>query len=423
MADPAPSERGTRGALLDVASYDIVLDLTSGADIFSSRTEVRFCCRREGAAVVADLHAVNVRRAVLNDTELVVDDLQTEGGLRLPGLGRVNTLTVEADFPYARVGKGLNRVAADDSPVVYSWANNGGASRIFCCFDEPDLRAPTRLAVHAPAGLTCRANAPVVARPAEGEQGQWRFAATPPLAPYLLAFYAGPDRHTVSDTAIDGDPPIPLTLFSPRGSVRSSQTELIVELVRRTLGFYQHALSPYPHPKCDLVFLPSLPALAFSAPGLTLLQDRLLDADQPRPILYLACTLAHELAHAWIGGLVDLRHRQDMWLQEALATYLSRTALHDTQPGSTPWDPDTATQLPDHGYAADAAHLRQLEEMIGRSAVMAGLRAVMTRHAYNTITIDDLLRSWSQSSRQDLRPWAARTILPSARNPDGGTSA
>jgi aminopeptidase N len=101
-----------------------------------------------------------------------------------------------------------------------------------------------------------------------------------------------------------------------------------------------------------------------------------------------------------------------MWLQEALATYTSRTALEETQPGSTPWAPDTSASLPDHAYAKNAAKLRQLEELIGRPALMNGLAALMRRHSHATINRDDLVRSWSQSSGVDLRSWAAETLMP-----------
>lgn len=113
-----------------------------------------------------------------------------------------------------------------------------------------------------------------------------------------------------------------------------------------------------------------------------------------------------------MGGLVDMRNDRDMWLQEALATYLSRTALSETQPGSAPWSATTSPSLPDYAYANDAAALCQLEELIGRPAVMSGLGSLMNHHAHRAITIDDLARSWSHTSGRDLRRWATETLIP-----------
>jgi hypothetical protein len=44
-----------RSSIIDVVSYDLLLDLTVGAKTFWSRTELSFCCRREGARAFADL--------------------------------------------------------------------------------------------------------------------------------------------------------------------------------------------------------------------------------------------------------------------------------------------------------------------------------------------------------------------------------
>jgi aminopeptidase N len=121
------------------------------------------------------------------------------------------------------------------------------------------------------------------------------------------------------------------------------------------------------------VFVSRFPRLAFPPPGLATLQDQLLKPSENRPALYLGCLLAHELADAWFGGPLDLRREDEMWLQEALATYTSRTALEETQPGSTPWASHTSASLPDHACAENAALLRQLEELIGRPALINGL--------------------------------------------------
>ena len=395
-----------RSSIVDVVSYDLLLDLTVGAETFRSRTELRFRCRREGAGAFADLRPVEVRRVVLNGADVTGRHLHCDGRLELTNLARENTLVVEAEFAYTETGTGLYRFGC-----VYSNANHGGAARIFCCFDQPDLRAPITLAVRAPAGWRCRANSPL----ADSDEGVWRFMPTPPLAPYQFAVCAGPEPVAVLGAVVDGEPPVMLTVWTPAAVGDPLDADLLVELVRRPLRYYADALGiPYPYPKCDLAFVPRFPLLAFSPPGLAVLQDRLLKPSEDRPPLYLACVLAHELAHAWFGGLLDLRDEEEMWLQEALATYISRSALEEIQPGSTPWAPDTSASLPDHAYAGDAALLRRLEELIGRPALMDGLATLMRRYNHATVSRDDLVRSWSQSSGQDLRSWAAETLVPAS---------
>jgi aminopeptidase N len=142
-------------------SYEVVLDLTQGTDTFWSRTRVRFRCRRDGTAAVADLHPVIIRQIALNGTPLSTGGLP-DGRLELPRLAGENTFAVEAEFAWAPAGEGLRRAngPADGSACVYGKTYSAGASRIFCCFDQPDLRAPFTVSVHAPGGWSCRANTP-----------------------------------------------------------------------------------------------------------------------------------------------------------------------------------------------------------------------------------------------------------------------
>jgi aminopeptidase N len=84
---------------------------------------------------------------VLNGADVTGRHLHRDGRLELTNLARENTLVVEAEFAYTETGTGLYRFGC-----VYSNANRGGAARIFCCFDQPDLRAPITLAVRAPTG-------------------------------------------------------------------------------------------------------------------------------------------------------------------------------------------------------------------------------------------------------------------------------
>src|SRR5204862_6614019 len=134
---------------------------------------------------------------------------------------------------------------------------------------------------------------------------------------------------------------------------------------RQPLEYYQRSLGlAYPYGKCDFVFVPGYPGLAFGAPGLVTIKEQVLtEPPQRNPSLYLATVIAHELAHAWFGGLIELQPSEDGWLEEAITSYINRTALEATRPG-----------------ASDAEAIRQLETLIGRQAVINGLGNLLRHH-------------------------------------------
>ena len=136
------------------------------------------------------------------------------------------------------------------------------------------------------------------------------------------------------------------------------------------------------------------------------------------PGLYRAIVIAHELAHAWFGGLIQLQPPADEWLEEAIATYISRTAREETRPGAPPWAEPVSATLPDHAYASDAETIRQMENLIGRRAVLTGLGRLLRQHAHGHATKDDLVQDWSHAARRDLRQYAVDTLNPTAKASD-----
>jgi aminopeptidase N len=410
-----PNGELERSSIMGIVSYDLLVDLTGDARTFTSRAEIRFR-GQPGSAAYADLQAASIGRAELNGTTLDLGTAYQPGRLELPRLAAQNTLIVEAEFGYVSAGAGLHRLTGPGGhSCVYSRAYPGGAPRIYCCFDQPDLRAPFTVAVKAPARWRCLANGPLVSGPADGEAGVWTFAATHPMAPYLSSFCAGPFSGPAFTWERDRRRPVPVSANALPSATARLEAAVSPDLFSSPLAYYERSLdTPYAYGKCDVVFVPGYPGLAFGAPGLVTVKEQVVTGSaKGRPGLYLAIVIAHELAHAWFGGLTEFQPPSVGWLEEAITTYLSRTAIEETHPGATLWEASVSKVLPDHGYARDATTIRQLEGLIGRQALLAGLRDMLHR-PHSSATKDDLIQCWSRAAGHDLREWAAETLVPTA---------
>jgi len=283
---------------------------------------------------------------------------------------------------------------------------------MYCCFDEPDLRAPFTVSVQAPARWACLGNAPVLSRPSDGEAGLWRFAPTPAIPPWLASFCAGCWSGSALSCEQDRGDPLPVTVQAAGSAGARLDHRYLADLLTRPLRYYQRKLGVrYPYGTCDLVFGPISPALAYSATGLIIVQDQVL-ADEP-DALFMATVVAHELAHAWFGGLVTMS-RADAWLDEALTTYISRAAVAQTVPGATPWDGATSAALPDQDYARDAAAIRHLE-------ISSDRRPSWTAWGPGCAVMPTVRRprmTWSGAGHRpadrNLRAWAFETLRPGA---------
>lgn len=402
-------------SIVDMVAYDLLLDLTGDAGTFASRAEISFRCGRAGGSAFADLRAVSVLRAALNGDALDLANGYRPGRLELPRLSAENTLIVEAEFGYGSAGTGLHRHARPDGGgCVYSKAYPGGAPRMYCCFDQADLRAPFTVSIKAPAGWSCMANGPAVSRPADGSGGLWKFETTHPIAPYLSSFCAGSfsgpaftwegERHRRLAVTANALPP----------AVAALEAAVSQEMFKQPLSYYERSLgTPYPYGKCDFVFVPGYRGLAFGAPGLVTVKEQVItEPPKGKHELYLPTVIAHELAHAWFGGLITFGPPEDEWLEEAITTYVSRAALEEACPGAALWESAASEGLPDHAYASDAAAIRGLEHLISRQAVLAGLCDLLHHHAHGLVSKGDLVQCWSRAAERDLRPWAAETLIP-----------
>ncbi len=443
MAALTETEARTRAELLDVESYDVFLDLTT--EPVRSRSEIRFRCRQPGAATFADLTAA-MTSAVLNGAEL---GPPAGGRLSLPPLRPVNVLTVEAEAAFSRTGRGLTRFCdpADGAEYVSVTCYPTHAPDIFGCFDQPDLSAHISLTVAAAARWECLANGPVVGRPAPGQAGRWRFAAVPGMRPFEVTLSAGPlvSDYTGTGPAAGGDPPAALTVRRRRslsGADGVAGLPRFGAMARDAIGHYQQVLGvACPYPNYDIVFVPDLSALAYSVPGLMLVNESLLARMADPDDDFAAMVDAHEVAHLWFGSLVGMRWWDDVWLDEAIATYLSylpragaagpagldtaggwiafcyRDKAGAYQADELPSREPVSSPVPDVGaalakppaitYVKGASVIRQLGALIGDDALHAGLGDYLTRYrAGGAASLDDLVGCWSRASGRELAGWA-----------------
>jgi aminopeptidase N len=426
------TEARVRAALLDVWSYDVFLDLSAEpAGSARSRTEIRFGCREPGAATFAELTAT-ATSAVLNGRAV---GPAAGGRLALPGLAAENTLVVEAEV----AGNALTRFTdpADGADYLLFMGYPTEAPGVFCCFDQADLTATITLSLALPGGWDVLANGPVRERPPAGRAGVWRFGVVRGTRPFDLTIAAGPYVEDWRGTGGSGGA-VRMSVGRRRslaGADGVAGLARFTELARQSLEYYERTLDvPCPYPKYDIGFVPRLDALAVSMPGLMLVNESLLARMADPDDDFVAMVCAHEVSHLWFGCHVSSRWWDDLWLDEAMATYVSYTAMEDAGlagpwipfcyrekarayqadalPGRQPVSSPVATaddalfRLPALTYAKGAAVIRQLAALIGDDALRVGLADYMRRFGGGTAGLDDLVACWSRSSGRDLDGWA-----------------
>jgi aminopeptidase N len=436
VADLTQDEAIDRTRAIEVESYDIFLDLT--AEPVLSRTEIRFRWLRPDASTFAELRTQGVSDVTLDGVSLPPPK---DGRLRLSrsGGGDEAVLVVAAEAGYSQDGRGLSKFTdpADGASYVLAFSYPDCAPELFCCFDQPDLTATFQFAVRVPDGWECAANGQL----ARSEADVREFTPVSGMRPYDLTFCAGPFPAAAQSRAGHTD----VTVRHRRslaGQTAVAALPRFAGYARDAIAWYSGSLGvPCPYPAYDIVFMPDLAAMALSVPGLMVVNERLLgrlaDArDQFGPMI-----CAHEVGHLWFGCLVGPRWWDDVWLDEAIATYLSYAALaaiagvsetlswtefaYTTKPAAYQADSlpsrqpvsspvSTAGQGRDKPYgilyAKGASVIRSLASLIGDDALRRGLSDYLDRFAFGSATLDDLVGCWSRASGQDLAGWAEQWL-------------
>ena len=445
-AGTTATEAAARSRLIAAESYAVFLDLAGDSDSAGapqsarSRTEVRFSCHDPAAPTFADIDAIAVQEVILNgrplDPRLVAD-----GRLPLIGLAPTNSLIVTATVAVSRSGTGLTTYTdpADGSSYVLVNSFPTAAPTVFCCFDQPDLPAAFSVIVTAPAGWICVANGQVDHRPTNGEAGVWRFATVPSMKPYEFTLCAGPYVPVPPATVLPATGAI-LSVYCRATLAHSPGLARIAGLVGSVVDYYERLLGvPCPYRKLDVVFAPELGPVAMENPGVMYVSEPLLQRAADPADDHVAAVLAHETAHLWFGCLVEGSWWDDLWIAEAMASYLSYEAAEAVlgQPGawadfamagemlayqadslpsrlpvSSPVQTaaDALTRPPSITYSKGTAVLRQLAALIGPEAMRAGLHDYLTRYAWSPTTLSDLIGCWSVAGGRDLTSWAAQWL-------------
>src|SRR5215207_9257244 len=445
-------ETQERAALVDVDSYEIELDLTTGDETFTSITTVRFGFGEEGGSSWLDLIAPAVGEVVLNGTALDPHTVYDGARIRLEGLQEQNELRVVADAAYMHTGEGLHRFVdpVDGEVYLHSQFEVADARRVFACFEQPDLKATFAFTVTALAHWEVVSNVPTPEPTVVGDDEsakRWAFEPTPRMSTYITALVAGP-YHVVRGEYVGKEKAVPLGLFCRKSLAEHLDADELFDVTSRGFAFFEDVFGlAYPFEKYDQLFVPEFNAGAMENAGCVthhedyVFRSHVTDAAYERR----AETILHEMAHMWFGDLVTMRWWDDLWLNESFATWASVLAQsrateyehawttfanvekswayrQDQLPSTHPIAceirdlQDVEVNFDGITYAKGASVLKQLVAYVGLDNFLAGLKVYFDKHAWGNATLRDLLAALEEASGRDLSTWSGQWLQTTGLN-------
>jgi aminopeptidase N len=427
--------------------YTLAFDVNQVRERFSGRAEIRLTVRRPVSQIVLharDLEArpggIMLRSAPKSRALRVRADAKAGLWALKPADGRPiaageHRLTIAYRGRVQRSGEGLyradHRIEGQAATMLATQLQAIEARTLFPGFDEPLFRAVFEISVRAPRGYQVLSNMPLVASAATRNTVLLhRFAPTPAMPSYLVAFAVG--RFDTLEGDVAG---LPLRIFTAPG--KREQARYAMEQTQRLLPYFNDWFGvPYALPKLDQVAIPSSRSGAMEDWGLISYIENALLVDPARSGAStrrrVFGTVAHELAHQWFGNLVSVASWDEIWLNEAFATWMENKAAERFYPewqaslARRGWqeramerDATRATHPIRSGtvrearvfeafdgitYSKGGAVLSMLEQWIGEPAFRRGLAAYMSERRLAPATAGDL---WFHIGQAAARPVAA----------------
>lgn len=450
---PAGSETVPAGRLGDAAAplhYRLSLTIVPAEARFSGRAEIDVAFAEPRRSLFIHGRGLSVSYAALRregaeEISVAYEQVSQSGVARLDFAEEVPagpaTLVFDYDAPFDTSLHGLYKVVDADDAYIFSQFEAIDARAAFPSFDEPRFKVPFDISVVARAGDEVVSNTPVESvTPAPDGMKVVVFKTTKPLPTYLLAFAVGPldivEGPTIAPSGLRPGP-IPLRGVTVRG--KGERIRYALEETPRLVAILEDYFgSPYPYEKLDLIAAADFAAGAMENAGAIVYRETLILLDKRAPLAQwrnFALVHAHEVSHQWFGDLVTPEWWDDIWLNEAFASWMGnkaaalwypegefgRETLYDgylvmdvdalpsTRRIREPVTDENGISNAFDGITYDkgAMVLAMFESFLGEAAFRDGVRLHLRRFAHGVANSGDFLRSLAEGAG---RPDAAEAF-------------
>ena len=425
-------------------SYEAQLTVVPTAETFEGSLTMRLSVKEPLALLWLNADQLDVRET--DPKSRVVDGGQDFVGLEFekPLPAGEQTLRIKWQGKLSRTDSdGAFKQQENGEWYVLTHLESLGARRIFPSFDEPGFKTPWQLTLRVRKSDEAFSNTMPEVEKADGDFKIVKFARTKPLPTYLLAFGVGPFE-VLPGGKSKGGVPVRVIVTKGKRDWATYSAESSPKLLDLLQDYFQ---VPYNYGKLDLIEIPINSGAMENAGLVTFVQRiNLVKPSEETPQFRRSCASVetHEFAHQWFGDLVTTAWWDDIWLNEAFATWMTPKILDRYEPkwGAAAGrveskngamnldrllsarrirqpiesDGDIKGAFDGITYQKGAAVIGMFEAYVGEDKFQQGVNAYLLAHKDGNATAREFLASISEAAGKDVAP-AFSTFLDQAGVP------
>ncbi len=421
-------------------SYSATLKLDPNETSFDGEIRIKVSIKDAVQTLWLNASEIEISRAELVSGGKSLPAKPVAGGKEFVGLAFDSPISrgeAEVDIRYTgklrlKDSSGVFRTEDNGNRYIFTQFESTDARAAFPCFDEPSYKVPWQLTLTVPQDDDAISNTPVANQESSAGQKTIHFKETKPLPSYLVAFAVG--KFDFVPAGYAGKNRAPVRIVTPKG--HASEAKYAAEVTATILTRLEDYFGiPFPYEKSDQVAIPAIFGFgAMENAGMVTYAQTLLLANPDRDTSArqrgYASVAAHELAHQWFGDLVTTAWWNDIWLNEAFATWMEQKLIAE-------WKPEWETRVEDVNsklgaekedtlisarkirqeiktkddisnafdgitYQKGAAVIGMFESWVGAPAFRQGVQAYLKKYAFKTATSAEFLASISSESGRDI---------------------
>ncbi|MBV9763188.1 MAG: M1 family metallopeptidase [Acidobacteriaceae bacterium] len=421
-------------------SYRVSLSLDPAQPSFTGAIAIQVEVKQPVQTIWLNANHIQVREATLHSGSQQMTARAEPSGddfLALHFDSQVPTGPAQIEIRYTGAirqqdSSGIFHMNDNGNDYLYTQFEQTDARAAFPCFDEPSYKVPWQLTISVPKQTTAVSNTPPQLEETQGDRVTYTFKQTKPLPSYLVAFAVGPFDYVPAGNA--GVNHVPVRIVTPKGHAEEAKyaAEVTAAILSRLEQYFG---IPYPYEKSDEVSVPVTFGFgAMENAGMVTYGQNIILGDPRRDTITrqreYASVAAHELAHQWFGDLVTTAWWDDIWLNEAFATWMEQKLLSE-------WKPEWRTRVDDANsklaaetsdslvsarkvrqeilskndisnafdsitYNKGAAVIRMFENWMGPDDFRTGVHSYLLHYAFKNATAPEFLDSLGSSTKKEI---------------------